>query len=100
MRTLCFLLWTATALYAQLIPGQITGLATTGNGSVVYFSTAMRLRNTDTPLINKIFAADAQGVRVIAIQEGAGLSQPSVSGDGLVLSFDERPLCDQGMGTI
>jgi uncharacterized protein (TIGR03437 family) len=44
---------------------QYTGLATPFDGSVVYFASALTLKNTNEPIWGKLFVADGSGVRLI-----------------------------------
>lgn len=63
MRFSCLFLC-ATVLAAQPSHGQIDGLATTYDGSVLYFHTQMRLSRSGQSNASKIFAADRDGIRL------------------------------------
>lgn len=55
----------ALAVASSTAFAQFTGLATPADGSVVYFTSALRLKGTNQPSHGKLFAADENGVRVV-----------------------------------
>ena len=76
--------------------GQIGGLATTDDGSVLYFSTPFNLAGAANPTsANKIYIYDANGLRLYldqfpnqaAILEPIAILNPWVSGDGSVVAY-------------
>jgi len=88
----------ASVLAAQTGPGQIEGLAATHDGSILYFSSQLRIRSTSQSEAYKIFAADRSGIR-LAVEETGGIAidrrNPSVSADGKVLAYSTRLKCAQ-----
>ncbi len=72
---------------------QITGMATTDDGSVLYFSTPFNLAGSVDPAPVKIYVYDASGFRLYVdqfpgnAQQAITLSNPWVSGDGSVVAF-------------
>jgi len=81
---------------ATAVNGQIVGLATTDDGSVLYFSTPFNLAGAANPTsANKIYIYDANGLRLYSdrfpeqagIPEPIGTSNPWVSGDGSVVAY-------------
>ena len=103
---LIFTLAVASICFPQNFRG---GLATTGDGSVVYFALDMRQRSTSQPLHSKIFAVDRQDIRLvmqrqISVETGSResgqystnyyrLDSPQVSGDGAVVAFSGTRDC-------
>ena len=82
------------AAFAGPAHGQITGMATTDDGSVVYFATPFNLAGTANPTAAaKIFVYDANGFRLFADQFPTNapvnitISNPWVSGDGSVAAY-------------
>ena len=61
MRRILFVLLSILPLF-----GQFSSLATTGDGSVVYFATTLRLKASDQNTDSKIFVADESGVRLVS----------------------------------
>ena len=79
---------------------QFAGLTTTGNGSVLYFSSPIRQKGTSQTFHSKIFQWDASGgIRVYAEVQSEGqsdgcvtnsfyqLQSPQVSDDGMVIAY-------------
>ena len=103
---LIFTLAVASICFPQNFRG---GLATTGDGSVVYFALDMRQRSTSQPLHSKIFAVDRQDIRLVMqrqvnVDSGSResgqystnyyrLDSPQVSGDGAVVAFSGTRDC-------
>ena len=91
-------------LAAPLCPGQYKDLATTTDGSRLYFSSALRQRNTDQFLHAKIFLLDRAGLHLTAQVERVGtgftnpyrLDSPDVSGDAAVLAYTATRDCSGG----
>src|SRR5712671_3952021 len=85
--------------------GQPFGLATTNDGSRLYFSSTLRLRGSDEYLTSKIFMMDSAGAHLIDDEgqpPGAvwnDLYSPSVTGDGSFLVYNAEYSC-LGFGTI
>ena len=52
-------------LLSASVFGQFSSLATSGDGSVVYFATTLRLKGSDQNTDSKIFVADESGVRLV-----------------------------------
>lgn len=93
--------------------GQFTSLATTDDGSVLYFVTNLRQKGTDQPLWGKAFVADAAGLRpYLVVQMDPSTPNPppamtitnnynllfvDVSGDGDVVSRAGSSDCVNGM---
>jgi len=73
------------------IQAQITGMATTDDGSVLYFSTPFRLTGTSEPGTSKIYAYDASGFRLYVDQfpnpYNTTIGHPWVSGDASVVAY-------------
>ena len=96
--------WLAVwAGFASAAGAQITGMATTDDGSVLYFATALNLLGSRHPATARIYVCDAGGLRVYADRfPGAAppntvLSNPWVSGDGSVVAY--RGTYTAGSGT-
>ena len=98
---------TCACISVSLLRGQaFQNLATTENGSVLYFSSPIRQRGTEQSLHSKIFRWDAAaGFRLVAEQRDKGqfdgcnysnfyeLTAPSVSADGGTLAYTaSRPV--------
>src|SRR5262249_37537200 len=70
---------------------QITGIATTNDGSVLYFATPFNLAGSPGSPSTKIYTYDSSGVRLYADQfpdAKSGISsKPWVSGDGSVVAY-------------
>jgi uncharacterized protein (TIGR03437 family) len=85
--------------------GQFFGLATTNDGSRLYFSSTLRLRGSDEYLTSKIFMMDSAGAHLIDDEgEPPGvvwndLYSPSVTGAGSLLVYNAEYSC-LGFGTI
>jgi uncharacterized protein (TIGR03437 family) len=94
------------------LPAQFHSLATTDDGGVVYFDTALRQKGTNQPLHGKIFRYGSSGINLHASREqeppppappvGGGfrghsnyyrLGTPDVSGDGAVVSITKGRDC-------
>ncbi|MBZ5728336.1 MAG: hypothetical protein LAP87_25555 [Acidobacteriia bacterium] len=81
--------------------GQFTGLATTDDGSRLWFASVLRLRGTDELPSSKIFRFSGSSFQLFAQSQGVssvpppagnspaapGLAFPSVSGDGNIVSY-------------
>lgn len=96
-------------VFASLAPAQFYDLATTDDGSIVYFATGHRRVGTEDPFQGRIWAVDATGLRLVAARERRvvtptggfvttftnfyDLADVSVSGDGATLSFSGRRDC-------
>ena len=99
LRLALLLLATAPA-YAQF-----SGLTTTGDGSAVWFSSALRQRGTDQFLWPKIFRIDGNGAALVAQRERNSpvpptnpfmLDRPQVTGDGQWLLYRGTLNCTAG----
>src|SRR5579863_6639464 len=101
MRTVVLLLFAGNSLP---VFGQFTGLATTTDGSKLYFSSSLRLRGSNQEDAPKIFSYDA-GFKLVrevdldnSIPENESnyykLIEPQVSGDGKVVAFTSGQDCN------
>ena len=107
---------------AVLLPAQYHHLASTADGSVLYFSTTLRQRGTDQPFHGKLFIIAAAGLRLEEQREEIppnvppvpphippphtqhfsnffDLRHPDVSSDGRIVSFTETRDCE-GRGCV
>jgi len=86
---------------------QTRDLATTDDGSKLYFSSTLRLKGTDEYGNGKIFeyangayTLIAQGTPSATLSDGSAfqfaLRMPSVSGDGTILTYDGTASCSGG----
>jgi hypothetical protein len=82
MKLLLGLLCASTCLW-----GQFRHLATTSDGSRVYFASPLPLTGVKADGRSRIFMWGQDGVRLFAQQDGASLDWPSASGDGRVVAF-------------
>src|SRR5262249_37236570 len=87
--------------------GEVANLATTDDGSVIYFSSTLRLRGTDQFEHPKIFRADQTSVSLFAQLNKSEtfvefdhcwtdffyLIEPEPSGDGSLVAFNAGRLC-------
>lgn len=87
----------AVVVYFFLSPmmaGVFNELVTTDDGSMVCFSSTLRLRGTNSEPTSKIFCIRGDTAPVMIAQhpepiKGLGLSTPRVSGDGQIISYEE-----------
>lgn len=87
---------------------QFTDLATTQDGSEVFFVTTSRQRGTDQFPHGKVFALDRNGIRLLFQRERDSLyymspflpSSITASGDGSLAAFDLRALCLGGSSCL
>ena len=93
-------------LVAGSVAGQFENLATVDDGSVVYFTTGLRPRNSDHPPLPKVYRLAGGEFRLVAAaepREGAVKTEgwraegASVSGDGRVLAFNSLASCSFGL---
>jgi hypothetical protein len=56
------------------------GLATPYDGSVVYFSSALRIKGSNQPLYGKLFVADENGVRLFRSRDKVDPPAPQYPG--------------------
>src|ERR1700724_1875563 len=109
MRTALLFTLAAAGLWAQAF----TELATTTDGSVVYFASRLREKGTDqVPDVGKIFAADGASIYAAAQPQctvmpsptqDCALFSPDVSGDGKVIAYTFReygPSVDITQGVV
>ncbi len=97
------------------VSGQFHNLVTNDDGSVVYFSSSLRMRGTEQLTHAKLFVADGGGVRLHTEREKRSLSVPesawpvstyysvegaSLNGDGSVVGVVARRDCYGGSGCI
>jgi uncharacterized protein (TIGR03437 family) len=92
--------------------GQFNDLATTEDGSVVFFSTWHRRSGSSEPFHGRIYVGDATGIRLYAERQRIEvpgnptvtsyywLSSPEVSGDGRLVAFTGRRDCLGGRQCI
>jgi uncharacterized protein (TIGR03437 family) len=90
------------ALSGALAPAQISGLATTADGSKVYFVTSLRQTGSTQSTTSKVFVL-ANGVLTLVAQGPAFVSvpggppwiynRPSLSGDGSILAINGPSPC-------
>jgi hypothetical protein len=91
---------------------QFSGLATSGDGSRVYFATALRQKNTTQPLYGKLFTVDSTGLKLflsrdaqiptppppgtfpVPLTNAYNLQAARVSSDGKVLAIMGIEYCD------
>ncbi len=105
------------ALVALSVPlwAQFDHLVTNDDGSVLYFSSSLRMRGTQQLEYRKLFVADAQGVRLHTQRELERVSEPGITapvsnyysmeaaalnGDGAVVGVIARRDCYTGSGCI
>jgi len=90
---------------AGSVAGQFESLATVDDGSVVYFTTVLRPRNSDHPPYRKIYRLAGGEFRLVAAAEesegsvkteGWLVEAVSVSGDGRALAFNSLSPCNIG----
>ena len=93
------LIWIALPL---CVAAQIRDLATTNDGSVLYFSTVYRQKGTDQPGYPKIFRYSEKGLELFRefplIRQGHDTNfnqavRPCVSGDGSVVAYTRTRDC-------
>ncbi|HWC00359.1 MAG TPA: hypothetical protein VG672_26810, partial [Bryobacteraceae bacterium] len=98
-------------LAAGSLLAQFQDLATPDDGSVLYFSSSLRLSGSTQFLFAKLFRMDATGIHLYAQQApGASLGRttenfylltaPDVSADGTVLAYTASRPCSGGSGCI
>ncbi len=91
---------------------QFSGLATSGDGSRVYFATALRQKNTTQPLYGKLFTVDSTGLKLflsrdaqiptppppgtfpVPLTNAYNLQAARISSDGKVLAIMGIEYCD------
>lgn len=93
-------------LLAAPLAAQFQHLATTADGSILYLSTALPLRDTSVPHQGRIYRWDAtRGTQVFVerMKQGGGtlsnhydLSRPSISASGDLIAFNGRRDCRVG----
>jgi uncharacterized protein (TIGR03437 family) len=110
--------WIGVLVFFAPLRAQFFGLATPGDGSLVYFGTPLRQKNTNQPTWGKLFQADASGIRLretrdyivpdpppSGVATGIGLAHPtnpydivggSTSSDGSVLAVTGWRDCVSG----
>lgn len=89
--------------------GQFSDLASTDDGSQVYFSSALRLKGTNQFLHSKIFRVGPGPVELVEQRERVGvllptnaywLHSPQVSGDGLLIAYTATLFCGSGSSCL
>lgn len=86
---------------------QFQDLATSGDGSEVYFSSSLRLRGTNDPLHPKVYRASGAGVSLFAERQQEPLDAlsrsnffqliaPQLSSDGSVMVLNAQRICSGG----
>lgn len=91
------------ALYAQSVATpEFRNLATTDDGSRLYFSSSAALAGAAASPFARIFVFGQQGLHVFAQQENQALSRPSASGGAEVVAFtgDSQSNLALGSGAI
>ena len=92
---------------ASTVRAQFVDLATTTDGSVLYFASSLRQKGTSQPLHGKIFRYDAKGLSLYTARQSIAvstelnrtltnyfdLSMPQVSGDGSRVLYTGRAYC-------
>jgi hypothetical protein len=90
---------------ASTVRAQFVDLATTTDGSVLYFASSLRQKGTTQPLHGKIFRYDAKGLSLYTARQSIAvstelnrtltnyfdLSMPQVSGDGSRVLYTAGP---------
>jgi hypothetical protein len=92
---------------------QFQDLATTDGGSRLLFSSPLRMRGSSQFTHAKLFALDAEGLKLLAQREEIRLplpdgrltnffqlSAPDISGNGSVIAFTGRRSCFAGSGCL
>jgi len=87
---------------------QFFELATTADGSQVYFTSPLVLKGTKNGATRKLFMQDSSGIRLLAenpymsrgLQTFGGISAPGVSDDGAVLVFTLNASCSGGSSCL
>jgi hypothetical protein len=88
MRLLLGLVLASTGLFGQsVVLPQFRNLATTDDGSRLYFSSPLPLTGASDAHRSRIFVFDRQGLHLFADQSAAPLGWPSASGDGSTVAF-------------
>lgn len=95
-------------LCMALARAQFSDLATTDDGSQVFFVTPLRQRGSDQLPHEKVFALGDSGIRLLFQRERNSLyytspffpSSVTASGDGLLVAFDLGALCSGGSSCI
>lgn len=103
----------AAPLFGQyLLPNvQFSNLATTRDGTVLYFSSPLSLRGDDEFAYQKIFSIDPAGIHLVEqFERGPSVGayaanfynaiEPDVSGDGSIRSFVAQRTCNGGSACI
>lgn len=100
-------------VFTPVATAQFESLATTDDGSVLYFATNLRQKNTAQTFYGKIFKVDSAGIQMYAAREKVEpppltqpvpggfrglsnyywLSTPDVSGDGKVVAYSGTADC-------
>ena len=97
--------------FAWQCAAQFTGLASNGDGSVLYFSSPLRIRGSGESFNPKIFRMDSSGPTLFRSQDPGppvgwtvtnfpNLTAPQVSTDGAVVAFSGERGCGGGSGCI
>ena len=100
MKSFLLALCCAASVSAQ----RIRDLATTENGSVVYFASTLRIRGSDEGFTSKIFKIDTKASSAVVLvkeikfadRSYTSLQQPLVSNDESVLAYTGSGQCSSG----